>query len=329
MCSQNWRVRAVMPFAFALLGCRVLDVSAQAPASVGIPGNYQSEAGCAGDWDPACPATQLVYDANGDIWRNTFSITPAGAYEYKVALNGSWDVNYGLHALAERPEHSAGHHRLAAKRHLLLRPQDPLGHRKRQLHHCDRARQLPERNRLQRRLGSGLLPLLAAGHPGHGYLQLQHQRHSRRLLRSQGRAQRQLGRELRPGRRAERAEHRVHGAGQWHGSRVPVELHHQGSADHCRRHPRRSHQGAGVLAVGRHHCLERAHRYRGRAVRGSGRRAHARWPRHRRRAELEILDARRTIRRACPPRCARSFRTSRTSRRSSCRPTRSRPPRRA
>src|SRR5688572_32253881 len=105
MFSKCSRVRAVVPlFAFAALGCQTLDVSAQtAPSSVGIPGNYQSEAGCGGDWDPACPATQLVYDANGDIWRNTFSITPAGAYEYKVALNGSWDVNYGLHALQNGP----------------------------------------------------------------------------------------------------------------------------------------------------------------------------------------------------------------------------------
>jgi pullulanase-type alpha-1,6-glucosidase len=81
-----------------------IGASAQAiPASVGIPGNYQSEAGCPGDWDPACATTQLVYDANGDIWRNTFSIAPAGAYEYKVALNGTWDVNYGLHAEQNGP----------------------------------------------------------------------------------------------------------------------------------------------------------------------------------------------------------------------------------
>jgi pullulanase len=103
MRSQNWRVRAVTSLALALLGCQALEVSAQVPASVGIPGNYQSEAGCAGDWDPACPATQLVYDANGDVWRNTFSISPAGAYEYKVALNGSWDWNYGLHAQQNGP----------------------------------------------------------------------------------------------------------------------------------------------------------------------------------------------------------------------------------
>ena len=206
MSSQCRRVRAVMSLlAFAALSSQCLrGIGPDQPASVGIPGNYQSEAGCAGDWDPACPATQLVYDANGDIWRNTFSITPAGAYEYKVALNGSWDVNYGLHAQQNGPNIPLATTSFAAERHLLLRPQDPLGHRERQLHHRHRARQLPERDRLQRRLGSGLLPLLAAGHQRHVYLQLQHQRHSRRLLRGQGGAQRQLGRELRPGRRAER-----------------------------------------------------------------------------------------------------------------------------
>ncbi|HEU5136213.1 MAG TPA: pullulanase-type alpha-1,6-glucosidase [Steroidobacteraceae bacterium] len=98
------RARALMPFALAFVASCAINVSAQTtPATVGIPGNYQSEAGCGGDWDPACPATQLVYDANGDIWRNTFSITPAAAYEYKVALNGSWDVNYGLHAQQNGP----------------------------------------------------------------------------------------------------------------------------------------------------------------------------------------------------------------------------------
>lgn len=97
------RVRAVMPLVLAALGCHAFDAAAQVPAAVGIPGNYQSESGCAGDWDPACPATQLAYDSNGDIWRNTFSISPAAAYEYKVALNGSWDWNYGLHAQQNGP----------------------------------------------------------------------------------------------------------------------------------------------------------------------------------------------------------------------------------
>ncbi|MEO8062270.1 MAG: pullulanase-type alpha-1,6-glucosidase [Pseudomonadota bacterium] len=105
MSLKTWRIRAVLPLlAFAAVSFTAPQTWAQAnPGSVGIPGSYQSEAGCPGDWDPACSATQLVFDANGDIWRSSFSISPAGAYEYKVALNGSWDVNYGQHAEQNGP----------------------------------------------------------------------------------------------------------------------------------------------------------------------------------------------------------------------------------
>ncbi len=67
---------------------------AMAPASVTIAGSLQTELGCAGDWDPACGASHLVYDANDDVWQRAWTI-PAGAYEYKAALNDSWTVNYG------------------------------------------------------------------------------------------------------------------------------------------------------------------------------------------------------------------------------------------
>src|SRR4051794_559116 len=72
--------------------------SSPAPVSVTIAGSLQSEAGCPGDWDPACPDTRLSYDATDDVWQGTFSLPPAG-YEYKAALNGNWDENYGLHAV--------------------------------------------------------------------------------------------------------------------------------------------------------------------------------------------------------------------------------------
>src|SRR5580765_7983129 len=68
------------------------------PTSVTIAGSLQSEAGCAGDWDPACATTHLAYDASDDVWQGTFSL-PAGSYEYKAALNNAWDENYGLHAV--------------------------------------------------------------------------------------------------------------------------------------------------------------------------------------------------------------------------------------
>jgi glycosidase len=77
----------------------VLASHTSAPSAVTIAGSLQSEAGCAGDWDPDCPATHLAYDAGDDAWRATFDL-PAGSYEYKAALNGSWDENYGLGAQA-------------------------------------------------------------------------------------------------------------------------------------------------------------------------------------------------------------------------------------
>jgi len=76
----------------------VFAMPAYAPASVTIAGSLQSEAGCAGDWDPACAATHLTYDASDDVWQGAWNI-PAGGYEYKAALNDSWDVNYGKNAV--------------------------------------------------------------------------------------------------------------------------------------------------------------------------------------------------------------------------------------
>src|SRR5215216_6943240 len=68
------------------------------PTSVTVAGSLQSELGCAGDWDPACAATHLTYDAGDDVWQGTFSPV-AGSYDYKAALNNGWDENYGLHAV--------------------------------------------------------------------------------------------------------------------------------------------------------------------------------------------------------------------------------------
>jgi pullulanase-type alpha-1,6-glucosidase len=58
-------------------------------------GSLQSELGCPGDWQPECPATELQpVDGEPGVFRATFDV-PAGAFEYKVALNDAWDENYG------------------------------------------------------------------------------------------------------------------------------------------------------------------------------------------------------------------------------------------
>ncbi|WP_022891192.1 pullulanase-type alpha-1,6-glucosidase [Agromyces subbeticus] len=60
---------------------------------VTVPGSHNSEMGCAGDWAPGCEVAKLTLRADG-IYTGTFDVA-AGDYEYKVAINGSWDVNYG------------------------------------------------------------------------------------------------------------------------------------------------------------------------------------------------------------------------------------------
>src|SRR2546427_8845215 len=94
------RARRLFLFIVVGVGLAILPAAASStpdPTSVTVTGDLQSEVGCASDWDPACPATHLTYDASDDVWQGTFSL-PAGNYQYKAALNDSWDENYGLHA---------------------------------------------------------------------------------------------------------------------------------------------------------------------------------------------------------------------------------------
>ncbi len=60
---------------------------------VSVPGSHNSEMTCAGDWAPACEAARLTYRPDG-VYAGTFEL-PAGTYEYKVAIGGSWTENYG------------------------------------------------------------------------------------------------------------------------------------------------------------------------------------------------------------------------------------------
>ncbi len=67
------------------------------PASVTIAGDLETALGCANNWDPACAAAHLAYDAGDDVWQNSWAV-PAGSWQYKAALNDGWTENYGLNA---------------------------------------------------------------------------------------------------------------------------------------------------------------------------------------------------------------------------------------
>jgi pullulanase-type alpha-1,6-glucosidase len=72
------------------------------PTLVVVPGTIQSKLGCPGDWQPNCENTALTFDEAQGLWTGTFDL-PAGRYEYKVALDGSWDRNYGANGQAGGP----------------------------------------------------------------------------------------------------------------------------------------------------------------------------------------------------------------------------------
>lgn len=63
------------------------------PDAVVLAGTVGRALGCA-DWDPASEDLQMKFDRSDELWNLTADL-PAGHYEFKVALNGSWDENYG------------------------------------------------------------------------------------------------------------------------------------------------------------------------------------------------------------------------------------------
>ncbi len=82
---------------FGLLMSSSLSSAAPNPTSVTIAGSLQNVLGCPGDFQPDCATTHLTYDVTDDVWQGVWTI-PAGSYDYKAALNDSWDENYGANA---------------------------------------------------------------------------------------------------------------------------------------------------------------------------------------------------------------------------------------
>lgn len=62
-----------------------------------VPGSFNSEVGCGGDWDPSCLQTFMSDADNDGVFTFVTEAIPAGNYEFKVATNESWgNPNYGV-----------------------------------------------------------------------------------------------------------------------------------------------------------------------------------------------------------------------------------------
>lgn len=60
-----------------------------------VPGSFQSELGCSGDWDAGCLRSWLQDPNEDGIYTFETTSIPPGSYHAKVAINESWDENYG------------------------------------------------------------------------------------------------------------------------------------------------------------------------------------------------------------------------------------------
>lgn len=70
---------------------------------VNVPGTFQDKVGCGAQWDPACQQSALK---KGDDGLYTLTVQlPKGDYEFKVAMDGAWTVNYGSDGKQDGPNY--------------------------------------------------------------------------------------------------------------------------------------------------------------------------------------------------------------------------------
>lgn len=98
--SQGEDSTATLENAVVQIGNAIEIVQAEG-TTVGLPGSHQAAVGCSADWDPGCETT--FFTDQGDGFFTLTLDVPAGDYEYKIALNASWDENYGLDGERDGP----------------------------------------------------------------------------------------------------------------------------------------------------------------------------------------------------------------------------------
>ena len=79
-------------FVLVMVLATLASSTAAQPTSVTLVGDLQQALGCEINWDPPCVPTMLAEQGYG-VWRGEFAV-PAGSWNYKMALDGTWDASY-------------------------------------------------------------------------------------------------------------------------------------------------------------------------------------------------------------------------------------------
>ncbi|WP_284981264.1 glycosidase [Arthrobacter sp. efr-133-TYG-118] len=78
------------------------------PAAVAIAGDFNTILGAPEDWAPQYDEVQMKFNSRRKVWTLAATL-PAGFYTYKIALNRSWDENYGAFGARDGANHELQH----------------------------------------------------------------------------------------------------------------------------------------------------------------------------------------------------------------------------
>ncbi len=79
------------------------------PAAVAVAGDFNVLLGAPGNWAPQYDESQMQLDEVDQLWKLAAEL-PAGSYSFKIAINRSWDENYGAFGAFDGANHEV-HHR--------------------------------------------------------------------------------------------------------------------------------------------------------------------------------------------------------------------------
>ncbi|WP_406633801.1 glycosidase [Pseudarthrobacter quantipunctorum] len=78
------------------------------PEAVAVAGDFNTILGAPENWAPQYDEAQMEFDFLDQIWKKSAEL-PAGFYTFKIALNRSWDENYGAYGTFDGPNHELHH----------------------------------------------------------------------------------------------------------------------------------------------------------------------------------------------------------------------------
>ena len=78
------------------------------PDAVAVAGDFNVLIGAPANWAPQYDEAQMELDQVDQLWKIAADV-PAGFYTFKIALNRSWDENYGAFGVFDGPNHEVHH----------------------------------------------------------------------------------------------------------------------------------------------------------------------------------------------------------------------------